>query len=664
MADDTNDHQTPSFPTPGRGFGPAGSMTMEEAAETIVRDHHLTLPIQVRGGSSTNDKGPSFKESTEAARDRFAARDSKEEKRNLLIREQTERLNEARDGGWAMFQQLRSEPGREFRSQDLTTYYVEPEGKFLIARDVRGNFEAFELSVIGNMLERQAAQHRQQGGELPRTPVKLKGPTQADTNNLIANLKSRIAWASQGKVYESIHKIEKEMRDKFVAAASIPETKTPAIGLDPDKGKVDMVMAIATYGREEGKNMVRELRGTGGEIEQHKLVYKVEGETFSRTHPDKTTFDYKADEIEQAVDVRQKELGAIDVWESKSPPAVSEETLDALATLDGIEQTPAVELATTEETLAALDLLNDHDQQPREQAVEQQPEAMTEEQWQQKAQEYKADLMVDDHQGFKLDASRSKDGPELHDEPETPGETQEREEIATRQAIIDGLRERPEGAVAEHDISTYVLKGDQLLERIQGAEWEDWAIWDANDPSRQIDSSQKQEAEVLHAFGHPDAQWRSLPERDDPPMIEEADVAFDQEQSQAVERDQHADTDALKAEIAALQEKLAAYEKPQEQAQPAVSSTPVEKADQQRAPAKEMQLGAEQGKREVTDKEVIDQVEGRTKGGEWFNVLSDRYAKREAAGEKVEDKPFVARARESEAVAVSKPLDPQHTPTL
>ncbi|TCB60149.1 hypothetical protein E0J20_09150 [Rhizobium leguminosarum bv. viciae] len=838
MADDTNDHQTPSFPTPGRGLGPAGSMTTEVAAEIIVRDHRLTLPIQVRGGSSTNDKGPSFKESTEAARDRFAASDSKEEKRNLLIREQMERLNEGRDGGWAMFQQLRSEPGGEFRSQDLTTYYVEPEGKFLIAKDVRGNFEAFELSTIGNMLERQASQQRQQGGDLPRTPVKkLKGPTQAEANNLIANLKSRVALASQGKVYESIHKIEKEMRDKFVAAASIPETKTPAIGLDPDKGKVDMVMAIATYGREEGKNMVRELRDTGGEIEQHKLVYKVEGETFSRTHPDKTTFDYKADEIEQAVDVRQKELGAIDVWESKSPAldlqarlaaqigqrkgqefsaadmaeeiigagyydakelrddieASSEESreingavytvdhgmlsreqdgettkldfqtvqreaesinydeyvsemvinapefvpgtreyaeehglfdearaeraakweagkpvreaadeiasiyADGKAFIDDLREAEGQEVSIDgavykldgdqvsrtmdgetvsmklEEVSARVDQVvkqqaydadfapptrdDDHQidaeeelrqERLREQEEAEQAEAMSKEEWQEKSEQYAADLMVD-QQGLKLDASRSEDGPELRDEPETilTGADKafadyERDKLAERQQAIEQLRNEPEGTVADGNHSEYLLKDDQLYERIHHAESEGWAIWDANDPSRELNSSDRMESEMMAAFGHPEAAnyvaSQDLPE---PPTIEEADldVSFAEDREQSTEQPEARYEPGEDYEFSALENiamvedqkrEEAAFEQPEQQAERVAES-----------------MGQDKG--EVTDKEVIDQVEGRSQ-----SKFERRMAARKAEG--LPDRPEVAAARQTETAATSKAM--------
>jgi len=735
--------------------------------DAYVRDFAPTLP-------HTPPLELSARELADDATEGYRNRDYAQDDREIAIREQMERLNEAPEGGLAVFQQMKE--GGGFLSKDGSIYYIEPEGNFMMVRDPRGNLEAFAASAVGNMLERQAAQHRLQGGELPKTQepkkVVLKGPTKAETDNLIGNFKDRIRSVRQikesDKVYSALEQIAKESTDAYVAPASTPEQKVPAIGLDPDKGKVDMVMAIATYGREEGKNMVRELRDSGGEIEQHKLVYKVDGETFTRTHPDKTAFDYNAAEIEQAVDVRQKELGAIDVWESKSPAldlqarladeigqqnarglAASEEILDALAqlddraeqrradaderyseeaslrrdedrelgeniaaygedrgtdvvselqekggqiehdgatyALDGNRLTRTRDGETTEHNIHdvkdGIGHQREDEQQSREAAMSpdermeaglSRPESVSEEQWQALEKQYAHDLMMDntpdefvpgteafarenvygdeqaevEPQGLKLEANRSEDGPELHDEPETLGEAEERQEIATRQAIIDVLREQPEGAVVDNDISQFILKGDQLFERINWAESEDWAIWDANDPSRQIDSSMKQDTEMLHAFGHPDAEWRSAPERDDPPTIEEADVevsfAEDREVSvgeqAAAPAQQPSELETLKAQMAQLQEQIAALhqsqqaEKAPEQQEAALSSTPQENAP-------ERQQTAEQQQQE--------------KDG-WQRVAANRLEARKEAGEKIEDKPFVARARESEFAATAQ----------
>ncbi|TBH28172.1 hypothetical protein ELG63_36405 [Rhizobium leguminosarum] len=75
----------------------------------------------------------------------------------------------------------------------------------------------------------------------------------------------------------------------------------------------------------------------------------------------------------------------------------------------------------------------------------------------------------------------------------------------TRVDMVSQLREEPEGTVLRHDNATYMLKGDELLERTQHAESEGWAIWDANDPLKLIDSDYKREQDVLTKFGHPDA---------------------------------------------------------------------------------------------------------------------------------------------------------------
>ncbi|MBP2563311.1 hypothetical protein J2857_006110 [Neorhizobium galegae] len=75
----------------------------------------------------------------------------------------------------------------------------------------------------------------------------------------------------------------------------------------------------------------------------------------------------------------------------------------------------------------------------------------------------------------------------------------------TRVDMVSQLREQPEGTVLRHENATYMLKGNELLERTQHAESEGWAIWDANDPLQQIDSDYKREQDVLTKFGHPDA---------------------------------------------------------------------------------------------------------------------------------------------------------------
>ncbi|MBY5551091.1 hypothetical protein HFO61_30570 [Rhizobium leguminosarum] len=859
--------------------------------DAYVRDHgdrtmpaHMP-PLELSAQEVADDV-------TEGYRNRDYAQDD----RDIAIREHMEGLNEAPEGGLAKLAQLHEqamttgENSERFTSQDGTTYYIEPEGNFLFFQSKGGDLEAVDLKTIGSMLTTQAAQMKAAGAtEFPQAaapvakPGLSEGQRQSQAN--IAMLNRRIAERSDARTYEMLHKVQSESLDKYVAAAAI--------------GKGEMVRAIATYGREEGKNMVRELREHGGEIEQHALTYKVEGETFSRTHPDKTTFDYKADEIELAVDVRQKELGAIDVWESKSPAldlqsrlaaefeqrkgqefsaadmaeeiigagyydakelrddieASSEESReingavytvdhgmlsreqdgettkldfqtvqreaesinydeyvsemvinapefvpgtreyaeehglfdearaeraakweagkpvreaadeiasiyadgkafiddlreaegqevsidDAVYKLDGDQVSRTMDGETVsmklEEVSARVDQVvkqqayeadfapptrdDDHQidaeedlrqERLREQEEAEQAEAMSKEEWQEKSEQYAADLMVD-QQGLKLDASRSEDGPELRDEPETvlTGADKafadyEREKLAERQQAIDQLRDEPEGTVADGVHSEYLLKGDQLYERIHHAESEGWAIWDANDPLRELNSSDRMESEMMAAFGHPEAAnyvaSQDLPE---PPTIEEADldVSFAEDREPSIDRpevsyepgedyefsalanvamvedqnleeaaleqpDQLSEVEALKAKVAELQEQNAALQQPQEQAQSAVSSTPVEKADerqqsaeQQLAPAKEMQLGAEQGKREVTDKEVIDQVEGRTKGNDWSTVPSERYAKREAAGEKVKDKPHVARARETEKDAISKSMQQQ-----
>ncbi len=75
----------------------------------------------------------------------------------------------------------------------------------------------------------------------------------------------------------------------------------------------------------------------------------------------------------------------------------------------------------------------------------------------------------------------------------------------TRVDMVSQLREEPEGTVLRHDNATYMLKGNELLERTQHAESEGWAIWNADDPLQLIDSDYKREQEVLTKFGHPDA---------------------------------------------------------------------------------------------------------------------------------------------------------------
>ncbi|OWO90001.1 hypothetical protein B5E41_29175 [Rhizobium esperanzae] len=722
----------------------------------------------------------SAKEVAQDVTDGYRNRDYAQDDRAIMIREQMERLNEAQGGGLAMFQQLRSEPGREFRSQDLTTYYVEAEGKFLIAKDVRGNFEAFELSTIGNMLERQAAQQREQGGVIPRTPVKkLKGPTQADTNNLIAQLKDRIRAVSQAKasekVYEGVHQIAKETTDAYVTAASIPEKKLPAIGLDADKGKVTMVLTISEYGREEGKNMVRELREKGGEIEQHSLSYKVDGETFTRTRRDKTAFDYNAAEIEHAVDVRQKELGAIDVWESKSP------ALDLQARLaDEIEQQNAHSVATSDEILSALAQLDDGvADEPRktaEQIIADDKRILDE--------RFERDLMPD-----------SGSEPELTSEERKAAEDEERRvgaAISAREEarelgeniaaygedrgtdLVSELREK--GGEIEHDGATYALDGDRLT-RTRDGETTHHNAYDVKDgiDHQREDEQQSREAamspnERMEAgLSRPESvteeQWQALEKQyehdllmDNTPeeflpgteafarenvygddgeagpyvssekeladhalgmeiagygkdrgtdllkelsntegeiehdgatyaynrhltisrtvdgettehnyteLREGIDAQREKEHAQAI-ASMPSELEALKAENAKLQEKLAALQQQQllqqaektpqqpEASQSAVSSTPQEKAPERQQAAEQQQVPAEQqGKGEVSDKQVTDEVEGRSKGG-WQRVAANCLEARKEAGEKIEDKPFVARARESEFAATAQ----------
>ncbi|MBY5453976.1 hypothetical protein HFO91_30830 [Rhizobium leguminosarum] len=787
MADDTNDllkkriaaraaMKRLNMPTPGASgkFG----VSLDDA-DAYNRDFIRTAPR----APITEEKPPKFADAVAAARDRFKPTELPERARineqEKLIRGSMERLNEAQGGGLAMFQQLQ-QTGETFKSQDGTSYYVEPEGKFLIARSASGEFVAIEVGTIGAMLTKQVEQQREHGGIIPRTPEKPKRnwPTLADTKQLIGNLNSRISGARQkadgAKVYNYLQKSQDESVERFVAARSTPERKTLPDGLDAEQGKGAMVREIAQYGREEGKNMVRELREHGGEIVHQNLTYKVDGDTFTRSHGDKLTFDFKADEIEKAVDVRQSELVAIDRWNGQSPAldlqarlaaeigqvSADEERAMMGGKIAAEQQKPQAAESKFREHLPNWHKLNVPDEQERrdafegivntpnhegefptddelrgmgfgdlvdEYAAEEEDRPMTAEQiaaddkriLEERAErdllpdglrkQYEHDLLMENTpeefyrgeseedfygddpvdvyerelQGFNLDASRSEDGPELRAEPgedyqfsdldnRATVEDQHREAgyqpVDLREEIVAHLRQQPEGTTFEQGDSQYMLKGKTFLEReftLGGGQ--EFSAYHADNPTQKIATTPSEKAWIGDFFQNEELARFGTVEVAQP-------------------KDQQSELETLKAQMAQLQEKLATYEQQPQQAQPVASSTPKEDAPQRqqsaeqqqeagnvfafpKSPAQEAKLGeriaADQGHgwNQVSDKQVADQIEGRSKGqgADWFSVLDNRKAQREAAGEKIEDKPYVAKARESEVSAAVKSFEQKHS---
>lgn len=852
----------PLPPIPGRGFAPGGSSTV--GREAYLRDFGRTMPhqppLEVTAQEAQQEVIDSF------------GRDFREDDRLIMIREQMDRLNEAQGGGLAKLMELQQSGSSPFTSRDGTTYYVEPEGKFLMIRSANGDLEAIEMKTIGSMLHTQVQQMRAAGIEpgsrqeaeaevapVVAQPELSEGQRQSQAMQSLLN--RRIADRVNARTYEAMETVAAKMTDDYVAASSTPEKQAPAHEVEAaERGKGEMVRFIAEYGRDEGKNMVRELREHGGEIEQHGLSYKVEGETFSRTHPDKTTFDFNAKEIEQAVDTRQEELGAIDRWENYVSPArelqdrlsaeigqgnerqeadkaerlakweaakpvreaadeiagmyangkaLADDIQDsekqevnvsgAIYTLDGdqLSRTKGGETVTMslKEVSAQVDKVNrdeayeadyyppTRDEEPQIDAKEELRQERLNEQdaAEDAARREKEDAIAADDKRI-LDERFQRDLlPDDGSEPElTSRERKEAEEFERRSDAYDLGRElgwdiadygkergtdliselRENGGEIEHDGSTYSLEEGTLSRTKDGETTEHYAmdVQEGLDNRRSQDQEQREqemspyermEAGMSRPESVTEEQWEALskqyahdlmmentPEEFTPgteeyahendygdyvPSEKElADHALGREiagygkergtdlleevgyeGSQPVEyngatyaytgpltftrtengvttkhnytelregideaRAEQALTDPLKAQIAALQEKLAAYEQPQTQdAKEAVSSTPEktedrqQSADQQQTPAakdevrESVSASQEQGKSQVDDKMVADQIEGRSKGN-WFDVTAKRLEARKEAGEEVADKPFVARARESEVAAV------------
>lgn len=391
----------PPVLSPGRRL----SDDMLNVAAVIDRDHGPTLP----NAAPLVAKQETFADGVEAARDRNSGQSELIEKLKSMVPGQ---------GYWP--------------APNGTTYHIEAEGRFMMIQPKGGELEAIPLEALNSISDLHTDQMKKLGipdlmsaASGPKEIVVSEGQRQAEAR--IAQLHARIAFASEKKTYDFLDKIYSE------GLASItPGKQVLPHGVSAEGSKDTMVRAIAQYGRDEGKNMVRELRDQGGEIKQFGVSYSVDGETLTRTHTESLKFEYPAKEIEQAVDTRQAELGAIDRYVHSSP--VHELQARLTAEIEQMKE-PAVEMATTEETLDALAKLHDtHDQQPRKaeaeylpaaiedvdageefknnlrteeeyaEAAEQQaeeadrprPEQVTDEQWEALEKQYAHDLMIDD----------------------------------------------------------------------------------------------------------------------------------------------------------------------------------------------------------------------------------------------------------------------------